>query len=84
VFDDGDGSDLLAARLFVLDPTPEDLRGYVERPGEEWARRFREARRLSLGEVQERDDAVRREDRRSPSGASCCAAFSGAARAGGT
>ena len=64
VFDDGDGSDLLAARLFVLDPTPEDLRGYVERPGEEWTRRFREARRLSLGEIQERDDAVRREDRR--------------------
>jgi galactokinase/mevalonate kinase-like predicted kinase len=64
VFGDGDGSDLLAARLFVLEPTAEDIQGYVERPGEEWTRRFRAARRLSLGEVQERDDAVRREDRR--------------------
>jgi len=64
VFDAGHGSDLFAARLFVLDPTPEDLRGYVERPDEGWTRRFRAARRLSLLEIQDRDDAVRREDRR--------------------
>ncbi|HXK10258.1 MAG TPA: L-fucokinase [Vicinamibacteria bacterium] len=64
VFDAGDGSDLFEARLFVLGPTADDLRGYVERPDDEWTRRFRAARRLSLAEIQDRDDAVRREDRR--------------------
>jgi galactokinase/mevalonate kinase-like predicted kinase len=74
VFDGGRGddrpqphqaqTDLFAARLFCLDPTPELLRGYVERPDGAWTRAFLAARRLSLAEIQERDDAVRREDRR--------------------
>jgi galactokinase/mevalonate kinase-like predicted kinase len=56
--------DLFLARLFAMDPTPELLRGYVERRGEEWTGAFRAARRLSLAEIQEQDDAVRREERR--------------------
>jgi galactokinase/mevalonate kinase-like predicted kinase len=64
VFERDEGGDLFAARLFCLDPTPEILRGYVERPDASWARAFRAARRLSLAEIQEKDDAVRREDRR--------------------
>jgi len=64
VFDSGDGRDLFRARLFALDPTPQLLQGYVERPDAAWTAAFRAARRLSLAEINERDDAVRREDRR--------------------
>lgn len=64
VFAPGDKADLFAARLFPVDPTPEMLRGFVERPGPEWSEAFRDARRLSLWEIQEADDPVRREDRR--------------------
>jgi galactokinase/mevalonate kinase-like predicted kinase len=64
VFEAGGGNDLFAARLFCLDPAPELLRGYVEAPDDAWTRAFRAARRLTLAEIQERDDAVRREDRR--------------------
>jgi galactokinase/mevalonate kinase-like predicted kinase len=64
VFSPGDPADLFVARLFCLDPTPELLRGYVETPGPGWTAAFRATRRLSLAEVQDRDDAVRREERR--------------------
>ncbi|HSD29530.1 MAG TPA: L-fucokinase [Vicinamibacteria bacterium] len=64
VFDGGEGTDLLAARLFCVDPTPDLLRGYVERPDGAWKSAFRAARRIALAEIQEKDDAVRREDRR--------------------
>jgi galactokinase/mevalonate kinase-like predicted kinase len=64
VFDDGNGRDLFAARLFCVDPTPDVLHGYVERPDAAWTRAFRAAARLSLAGIQEKDDAVRREDRR--------------------
>ena len=64
VFDPGKGGDLFAARLFCLDPPPELLEGYLRPPGAAWTRAFRSARRLSLAEINERDDAVRREDRR--------------------
>ena len=64
VFDRRDCRDLFAARLFCLDPTPAILRGYVERPDTGWGHAFRAAKRLSLAEIQERDDASRREDRR--------------------
>jgi galactokinase/mevalonate kinase-like predicted kinase len=64
VFDGDPGKDLFAARLFCVGPTPDLLRGYLERPDGAWTRAFRAARRLSLAEIQERDDAVRREDRR--------------------
>jgi galactokinase/mevalonate kinase-like predicted kinase len=64
VFDAGEGNDLFAARLFCLDLAPEQLEGYIEKPGAAWTRAFLDARRLSLAEVNERDDAVRREDRR--------------------
>ncbi|HVO10039.1 MAG TPA: L-fucokinase [Vicinamibacteria bacterium] len=57
------GRDLFAARLFAVDPEPSFLRGYLE-PDPAWGARFRAARRLSLAEVNARDDAVRREDRR--------------------
>jgi galactokinase/mevalonate kinase-like predicted kinase len=36
----------------------------VERPDPAWTKAFRGARRLTLAEIQEKDDAVRREDRR--------------------
>jgi galactokinase/mevalonate kinase-like predicted kinase len=64
VFGDGDGRDLFEARLFAVSPSPSLLRGYLERPGPQWAAEFRAARRLSLAEVNDRDDPVRREDRR--------------------
>jgi galactokinase/mevalonate kinase-like predicted kinase len=64
VFADAHPTDLFAARLFAVDPSPELLHGYVEAFGPEWTSAFREARRLSLAEVNERDDAVRREERR--------------------
>jgi galactokinase/mevalonate kinase-like predicted kinase len=64
VFSPEDPPDLLAARLFCLDPSPALLRGYVEQPDSAWTAAFRAARRLSLATIQDRDDAVRREDRR--------------------
>ncbi len=64
VFDGGPQNDLYRARLHCCDPTTELLAGYLSVPDAEWTRRFREARRLCLGEIQERDDVVRREDRR--------------------
>jgi hypothetical protein len=64
VFDGGDGKDLFEARLFCLDSTPEHLEGYIHRPGAAWTLAFRAARRLSLAEINGRDDVVRREDRR--------------------
>jgi galactokinase/mevalonate kinase-like predicted kinase len=64
VFSPGDPADLFAARLFPVDPTPGMLRGFVEPPAPEWTPSFRAARRLSLGQIQEADDPVRREDRR--------------------
>ncbi|HYN03354.1 MAG TPA: L-fucokinase [Vicinamibacteria bacterium] len=64
VFDGGEGTDLFAARLFCLDPSPEHLEGYLRRPGAAWTQAFRAARRLSIAEINDRDDVVRREDRR--------------------
>jgi galactokinase/mevalonate kinase-like predicted kinase len=64
VFDAGQGRDLFDARLFCLDPTAEQLEGYISRPGADWTAAFRAARRLSISEINDRDDAVRREDRR--------------------
>jgi galactokinase/mevalonate kinase-like predicted kinase len=64
VFDGGDGNDLFAARLFCVDAAPAHLEGYLRRPGAAWTAAFRAARRLSIAEIGERDDAVRREDRR--------------------
>jgi galactokinase/mevalonate kinase-like predicted kinase len=64
VFAAGEGRDLFAARLFALDPSPALLRGYVETPDRSWTVAFRAARRLSLAEIQDRDDPVAREDRR--------------------
>ena len=64
VFSPGDPPDLFAARLFCLDPTPEVLRGYVEPPDASWTAAFRASRRLSLAAIQDRDDPVRREERR--------------------
>jgi galactokinase/mevalonate kinase-like predicted kinase len=64
VFAAGDGVDLFDARLFCLDPTPELVEGYLRPPGPAWTAAFRAARRLSLAEIGDRDDAVRREDRR--------------------
>jgi galactokinase/mevalonate kinase-like predicted kinase len=64
VFGTDDPRDLFAARLFCCNPTPQLLAGCLTRPGPGWAEDFRAARRLSLYEIQERDDALRREDRR--------------------
>jgi fucokinase / fucose-1-phosphate guanylyltransferase len=64
VFAKGAPADLLEARLFCRNPTIELLAGYVTRPDARWTEAFRAARRLSLSEIQERDDVVRREDRR--------------------
>jgi hypothetical protein len=64
VFDEGAGTDLFEARLFCVDPTPAVLEGYWRRPDASWAAAFRAARRLSLDGIGERDDVVRREDRR--------------------
>jgi galactokinase/mevalonate kinase-like predicted kinase len=64
VFDGGPGRDLFDARLFCLDPTAEHLEGYLRWRGAAWTEAFRAARRLSIAEINERDDAVRREDRR--------------------
>ena len=64
VFDGGEGADLFAARLFCLDPTPEQLEGYLRPSGAAWTQAFRAARRLSIAEINDRDDVVRREDRR--------------------
>ena len=64
VFEGGEGTDLFAARLFCLDPAPEQLEGYLRRPGAAWTQAFRAARRLSIAEINDRDDVVRREDRR--------------------
>ena len=64
VFDGGEGRDLFQARLFCLDALPEQLEGYVRRPDAAWTQAFRAARRLSIAEINDRDDAVRREDRR--------------------
>ena len=57
-------ADLFEARLFCRNPTAELLAGYVTRPDARWTEAFRAARRLSLSEIQERDDVLRREDRR--------------------
>jgi galactokinase/mevalonate kinase-like predicted kinase len=57
-------ADLFEARLFCCEPTPELLAGYVTRPDAGWTEAFRGTRRLSLSEIQERDDVRRREDRR--------------------
>jgi galactokinase/mevalonate kinase-like predicted kinase len=57
-------ADLFEARLFCRNPTAELLAGYLARPDPGWARAFRAAGRLSLSEIQEHDDVVRREDRR--------------------
>jgi galactokinase/mevalonate kinase-like predicted kinase len=57
-------ADLFEARLFCRNPTVELLGGYLARPDARWTEAFRAARRLSLSEIQERDDVVRREDRR--------------------
>jgi galactokinase/mevalonate kinase-like predicted kinase len=64
VFETGDGTDLFDARLFCLDPTPALLEGYFRRPDASWTAAFRASRRLSLAEIGDRDDGVRREDRR--------------------
>jgi galactokinase/mevalonate kinase-like predicted kinase len=64
VFDGGHGADLFAARLFCLDPAPEQLEGYLRPCGPAWTQAFRAARRLSIAEINDRDDVVRREDRR--------------------
>lgn len=64
VFDAGEASDLYQARLFCVDPTPSLLAGFVGAPGLGWTAAFRAARRLTLAEIQERDDVARREDRR--------------------
>ena len=64
VFDGGEGKDLFAARLFWLDPAPGQLEGYLRPLGAAWTEAFRAARRLSIAEIGDRDDAVRREDRR--------------------
>lgn len=64
VFEHGAPADLFEARLFCCDPTTQLLAGYLERPGVEWTQAFRAARRLSLSEIQEHDDVLRREDRR--------------------
>jgi galactokinase/mevalonate kinase-like predicted kinase len=64
VLEDGAPADLFEARLFCKDPTAELLAGYLKRPDAEWTRAFRAAHRLSLSEIQEHDDVLRREDRR--------------------
>ncbi len=64
VFEEGDGTDLFDARLFGLDPTPALVEGYFQRPDASWTTAFRASRRLSLAEIGDRDDGVRREDRR--------------------
>jgi galactokinase/mevalonate kinase-like predicted kinase len=57
-------ADLFEARLFCRNPTVEVLAGYLTPPDRSWTKAFRSARRLSLSEIQERDDVVAREDRR--------------------
>jgi galactokinase/mevalonate kinase-like predicted kinase len=64
VFEEGARADLFGARLFCSDPTADLLAGYLTPPDAEWARAFRAAHRWSLAAIQERDDVVRREDRR--------------------
>jgi galactokinase/mevalonate kinase-like predicted kinase len=64
VFEAGGGTDLFEARLFCLDPAPALLEGYWSRPDASWTAAFRAARRLSIAEINDRDDVVRREDRR--------------------
>ncbi len=64
VFGAGEGRDLFAARLFCLDPTPALLAGYLRPPDASWGAAFRASRRLSLAEINDHDDVVRREDRR--------------------
>jgi galactokinase/mevalonate kinase-like predicted kinase len=64
VFDAGAPPDLFAARLFCCSPSADLIAGYLTVPGAAWAESFRAARRLSLHEIQDRDDVLRREDRR--------------------
>ncbi len=64
VFDAGAPPDLFAARLFCCRPSANLIAGYLKVPGEGWAENFRAARRLSLHEIQDRDDVLQREDRR--------------------
>jgi len=64
VFEDDDATDLFAARLFCCGPSTDLLAGYLACPDSGWTASFRAARRRSLYEIQERDDALRREDRR--------------------
>lgn len=64
VFAPGAAPDLFAARLFCRSPSPDLIAGYLTVPGAGWAESFRGASRLSLHEIQERDDVLQREDRR--------------------
>jgi galactokinase/mevalonate kinase-like predicted kinase len=60
----GAPADLFEARLFCCEPPAELVRGYLARPAPGWAEAFRAAPRLSLAEIQEKDDVRRREERR--------------------
>jgi galactokinase/mevalonate kinase-like predicted kinase len=64
VFEDGAPADLFEARLFCCDPTTDLVAGYLTPRDSAWTDAFRGARRLSLREIQDREDVVRREDRR--------------------
>jgi len=78
----GAPADLFEARLFCCEPTTELVAGYVARPDAAWAEAFRAARRLSLAEIQERDDVLRRKTGASPCGASSFGSSSGSGTAG--
>jgi galactokinase/mevalonate kinase-like predicted kinase len=64
VFDAGAPPDLFDARLFCCEPSPNMIAGYLTAPDIGWGESFRAARRLSLHEIQARDDVLEREDRR--------------------
>jgi galactokinase/mevalonate kinase-like predicted kinase len=64
VLDAGAPPDLFAARLFCSRPSANLIAGYLTTPDATWTDTFRASPRLSLYEIQARDDVLQREDRR--------------------